>query len=282
MRRSWNSSSDRNHHRCTARSAAPRTRARSADGHGFAIVLPLCALSPVHEMRLCHLCAGGRQMVAGRVAATSSARCRAAWVAALRSDDNSWQARHGFVTAAGASGFARGRDRRDETGGHRLGERRTGGSFEEGLRLGEAASSSGCWASGRCIPAGETPEPASKRLHPWLRSIHAIRRIGPGAVVVRKAIERAGVTSARTGAHVFRHTLGTEMLRHGASLDEIGRVLRHRYSDTTAIYAKDDLPTLRKLAMRWPGWWVGLGRWWYGVRGPWPWPWRWESRWYWR
>jgi site-specific recombinase XerD len=76
---------------------------------------------------------------------------------------------------------------------------------------------------------------------------------GPVSVLVRKAIERAGVKSARTGAHVFRHTLATEMLRHGASLDEIGQVLRHRHPDTTAIYAKVDLEALRELAKPWPG-----------------------------
>lgn len=76
---------------------------------------------------------------------------------------------------------------------------------------------------------------------------------GPVSVLVRKSIERAGVKSARTGAHVFRHTLATEMLRRGASLDEIGRVLRHRHPDTTAIYAKVDLESLRQLALPWPG-----------------------------
>jgi integrase len=76
---------------------------------------------------------------------------------------------------------------------------------------------------------------------------------GPISVLVRKAIERAGVKSARTGAHIFRHSLATEMLRRGASLAEIGRVLRHRDPDSTAIYAKVDLEALRKLALPWPG-----------------------------
>jgi integrase len=76
---------------------------------------------------------------------------------------------------------------------------------------------------------------------------------GPVSVLVRKAIERADVKSVRTGAHVFRHSLATEMLRRGASLDEIGRVLRHRHPDTTAIYARVDLNALRGLALPWPG-----------------------------
>lgn len=76
---------------------------------------------------------------------------------------------------------------------------------------------------------------------------------GPISVLVRKAIERAEVKSAHTGAHVFRHSLATEMLRRGASLEEIGRVLRHRDPDSTAIYAKVDLNALRSLALPWPG-----------------------------
>jgi len=43
------------------------------------------------------------------------------------------------------------------------------------------------------------------------------------------------------------------MLQRGASLGEIGDVLRHRNVKTTAIYAKVDLSALRALAPRWPG-----------------------------
>lgn len=70
------------------------------------------------------------------------------------------------------------------------------------------------------------------------------------AGVVRCACERAGVTP--TGPHRLRHTAATEMLRGGASLAEVGQVLRHRHSETTSIYAKVDLRALRTLAMPWP------------------------------
>jgi len=71
--------------------------------------------------------------------------------------------------------------------------------------------------------------------------------------LVMSALKRAGVESARKGAHLFRHGLATDMLRHGASLDEIGDLLRHKSPNTTAIYAKVDLVALRSLALPWPG-----------------------------
>lgn len=70
------------------------------------------------------------------------------------------------------------------------------------------------------------------------------------AWVVRAACDRAGLP--RVGAHRLRHTAATEMLRAGASLAEIGQVLRHREQKTTAIYAKVDRKALRALARPWP------------------------------
>jgi site-specific recombinase XerD len=73
------------------------------------------------------------------------------------------------------------------------------------------------------------------------------------STLVMRALQRAGVDSARKGAHLFRHSLATDMIRQGASLDEIGELLRHQSPNTTAIYAKVDLPALRPLALCWPG-----------------------------
>ena len=70
---------------------------------------------------------------------------------------------------------------------------------------------------------------------------------------VTRALKRAGIVSERKGGYLFRHTLATEMLGRGASLREIGEVLRHRKADTTRIYAKVDFAALRKLAQPWPG-----------------------------
>lgn len=71
--------------------------------------------------------------------------------------------------------------------------------------------------------------------------------------VVDRALTAAGVASARRGGHLFRHSLATAMLRAGASLTEIGQLLRHRNPDTTRIYAKVDVAALRRLAAPWPG-----------------------------
>lgn len=72
------------------------------------------------------------------------------------------------------------------------------------------------------------------------------------STIVRRALERAGLSPALKGAHLLRHSLATRMLRHGASLPEIGHVLRHRAVQTTEIYAKVDLARLRALAQPWP------------------------------
>jgi integrase/recombinase XerD len=83
----------------------------------------------------------------------------------------------------------------------------------------------------------------------------AVGFAGPSAIacVVRDALERAGVNAPTKGAHQFRHALATQMLRRGASLSEIGEILRHRSPETTTIYAKVDLDALRPLALAWPG-----------------------------
>jgi len=70
--------------------------------------------------------------------------------------------------------------------------------------------------------------------------------------IVKRGLKRAGLNPPRKGAHTLRHALACTMLRHGASLAEIGQILRHRSPDTTAIYAKVDLGALRALAQAWP------------------------------
>jgi site-specific recombinase XerD len=71
--------------------------------------------------------------------------------------------------------------------------------------------------------------------------------------IVRRALSRAGLSPARKGAHLLRHSLATKMLRSGATLGEIGEILRHELPNTTEIYTKVDLSALRALAQPWPG-----------------------------
>jgi len=68
--------------------------------------------------------------------------------------------------------------------------------------------------------------------------------------VVVSASNRAGI--GEVTAHRLRHTAATELLRHGAPLQEIAELLRHRTVLTTTIYAKVDRDRLRQLARPWP------------------------------
>jgi site-specific recombinase XerD len=73
------------------------------------------------------------------------------------------------------------------------------------------------------------------------------------SVIVARAMRRSGVTCpSRGSAHVLRHSVATSMLRQGASLQDIAAILRHRSIETTQIYAKVDVTTLRQIAQAWP------------------------------
>jgi site-specific recombinase XerD len=90
----------------------------------------------------------------------------------------------------------------------------------------------------------------------FLRAIAPIRGLGAGptiGTIVAVAISRAGIKTRYHGAHQFRHALATDMLRQGATLTEIGSLLRHQHPKTTGIYAKVDFDALRPLGLPWPG-----------------------------
>jgi site-specific recombinase XerD len=70
------------------------------------------------------------------------------------------------------------------------------------------------------------------------------------STMVSRTAGRAGLGTVH--AHLLRHTLATEVLSKGASLDEVGQLLRHRSRASTAIYAKVDQHRLVQLARPWP------------------------------
>jgi site-specific recombinase XerD len=90
----------------------------------------------------------------------------------------------------------------------------------------------------------------------FLRCRAPFRSLGPnGAIsmIVVRALLRAGVVRpSRGAAHLLRHSIATSMLHEGASLEDIAGILRHSSIETTQIYAKVDITTLRAIAQPWP------------------------------
>ena len=70
--------------------------------------------------------------------------------------------------------------------------------------------------------------------------------------IVARAFKRASLNK-KGKAHLFRHSLATHLLNKGATLQQVGDVLRHQSINTTAIYAKVDFNRLRQLTQAWPG-----------------------------
>jgi len=98
------------------------------------------------------------------------------------------------------------------------------------------------------------PSCATRRVFVTVRApVRELADHGTVGCIVARGLTRAGLDPPHKGAHVLRHALASDLLRRGASLPEIGELLRHRRLDTTAIYAKVDLAALRALALPWPG-----------------------------
>jgi len=98
--------------------------------------------------------------------------------------------------------------------------------------------------------------PNTEDRHLFLRSTAPIRGLKDDSYaigeIVRRALRRAHVDAPHRGSHQFRHALAVRMLKRGASLAEIGEVLRHRSPQSTSIYARVDVEALRALAPAWP------------------------------
>jgi integrase/recombinase XerD len=120
---------------------------------------------------------------------------------------------------------------------------------------------------GNCHELLPLPPDVGRRLAEYLTSARSadaqgrtvfVRHLAPHhalsparvSTIVADAARRAGL--GRVHAHRLRHTAAIELLRAGASLPEIGQLLRHRRAGTTAIYAKVDRDTLCLIARPWP------------------------------
>ncbi|CAG7618052.1 tyrosine-type recombinase/integrase [Rhodococcus opacus] len=83
----------------------------------------------------------------------------------------------------------------------------------------------------------------------------ALPPVGPLTIVglnsvVKRACRRAGVREQ--GPRALRHSLASTLLASGASLADVGEILRHGDPRTTSIYAKVDRKALARLIRPWP------------------------------
>ena len=97
------------------------------------------------------------------------------------------------------------------------------------------------------------PACATRRVFIRMKAPHQGLAVTAICCIVRRALGRAGLAPEFKGAHLLRHSLATDLLRRGATLGEIGQLLRHRQPITTQIYAKVDIAALRDIALPWPG-----------------------------
>jgi len=81
-----------------------------------------------------------------------------------------------------------------------------------------------------------------------------VRPLTSGVIshIVRGYMCKVGVTIAGGGSRTLRHSWAIRALANDSPIKAIADVLGHRYIDTTFIYAKADLKTLREVAMPWP------------------------------
>jgi integrase/recombinase XerD len=97
---------------------------------------------------------------------------------------------------------------------------------------------------------GGRPDIEVREVFLCVRAPHRAMTRGAVTNVVATAARKAGLGTVH--AHRLRHSAATAMLGAGASLNEIGQVLRHRHALTTTIYAKVDAEALRTVARTWP------------------------------
>jgi integrase len=88
----------------------------------------------------------------------------------------------------------------------------------------------------------------------FLRARRPYVALGPQAVtmVVRSALQRAGVSCSPRGPHALRHAFATRLLHDGQPLKVIADLLGHRSLAEVSTYAKVDHARLLEAAAPWP------------------------------
>lgn len=73
-------------------------------------------------------------------------------------------------------------------------------------------------------------------------------------VILRQALEKTNIPRPKphSVSNILRHSLATNLVQKGASLEEISNTLRHRSRVTTLLYARQDISGLRTIAQSWP------------------------------
>lgn len=99
------------------------------------------------------------------------------------------------------------------------------------------------------------PRPRIAERALYIRCLAPRRRLTSSAVtaLVIRHLGRLGVKMRPLGAHTLRHTIATELVRHGATFKDVADLLGHRRLASTQVYAKLDLASLGQVGLPWPG-----------------------------
>ena len=101
-----------------------------------------------------------------------------------------------------------------------------------------------------------TGRPATLSRHLFLEHTAPYRPLHTASAItkiVKRLLAKAGIARQSSGAHLFRHTVATQLVNRGASFKDVADVLGHQTLQTTGLYAKLDLATLAQVALPWPG-----------------------------
>lgn len=97
------------------------------------------------------------------------------------------------------------------------------------------------------------PVSARREVFVAARTPHMPLGDAASTTMVHAFLKRIGLDGPGRGSHCFRHTAATHMVRNGARLKDVADVLGHRSLTTTKIYVKLDEPSLKEVALPWPG-----------------------------